>query len=467
MNKICPPSKELYNSFIFDDPKAYTAQCKRKTDNVLRGRVESAFAENLVFITLTYDNVHLPQTYSQLKDLKIFHERITRKKYVVVDTPEIKSDKVIKLDNEHISTSHIWKEKKAAPLKLDGNLYRKKELFTEQDFKNAKHNFKVFREKIGDYRKGQYGLLVRKHLTDFLECLRNDMRQFFNDKNLKLRYIANGEYGENYNRPHYHIVIFNHHPTYDYDNFMRTYWSYGKILQCTTVYKSDESIKKLTAYIVGHTVKKDIGNQYQNELSPCFSQSSNTDGGIGSQLLDTKKMSTLETSNIENSFLRSLNFSLSQWNTKDPLTYEVLDEKSNSYKYPIPRYYRKKIRKYIKLDTRSYFQAQCNCVKQLVTSFCRANNIHGRFDLLPIYYHLGFQSSPQDILEMFAQFNKNLLGDLCNNYANLHTFVASYLNKLRFDDDFKRETFRKKYKHRKQQKKYEDYLKNKGLINLF
>jgi len=50
----------------------------------------------------------------------------------------------------------------------------------------------------------EYGTLVKKHFQDFMKRLRKK----YNKK--KIRYYQCGEYGENFGRPHYHAIIFNH-----------------------------------------------------------------------------------------------------------------------------------------------------------------------------------------------------------------------------------------------------------------
>ena len=50
----------------------------------------------------------------------------------------------------------------------------------------------------------EYGTLVKKHFQDFMKRLRKK----YNKK--KIRYYQCGEYGENFGRPNYHAIIFNH-----------------------------------------------------------------------------------------------------------------------------------------------------------------------------------------------------------------------------------------------------------------
>lgn len=63
------------------------------------------------------------------------------------------------------------------------------------------------------------GTLVKKHLQDFFKRLRKNGKQ-------KIRYYAVGEYGEKYQRPHYHFIVFGA----SYCELVRRVeqdWSYG------------------------------------------------------------------------------------------------------------------------------------------------------------------------------------------------------------------------------------------------
>lgn len=50
-----------------------------------------------------------------------------------------------------------------------------------------------------------HGTLVKKHLQDFFKRYRRWL-----GKTQKIRYLACGEYGEDFSRPHYHAIVFGH-----------------------------------------------------------------------------------------------------------------------------------------------------------------------------------------------------------------------------------------------------------------
>lgn len=455
---------KIYNCFPVPDRKSYKSLCRRKTEMVTRGRVEAAFCQALVFITLTYDSKHLPDTYSKCKDLPLFSQRRTRKKVTFLsDEPSLIPSPICgKLVHNPAHKNYKWIEKDSRPLNLKGNIYRHKQIFTQQDFKNAKHKFQV----SGYHKEREFGLLVPKHLSDFLQCLRNDMRTFYNDSSLRLRFIANGEYGPNTHRPHYHLVIFTNKPKYDFDGFMRTYWIYGKILQCSVVAPDEKSTKKLTAYICGHTVKSDVGNRYQNELSPTFRLSCTFDGGIGCKLLDSDAVNSLPLTDRFN-FIRSLHHSLSAWDKKSPLQYKVDDDVSGKkYPYEFPRYYKDKVLNYLAKDIRQLTESNCTMIKSVISSFCEFYHLSGQFDLLDCYLNIGLCASPSDILTIFICSNLKKMPKFLADVNQISIFVKRFLGKISDDDSLARNTFKKRYENRKQEKRYQEYLSKNHFENI-
>lgn len=429
-----PISSHMYNCHVLPNPDSYTFLCKKKTDWCLRGLVESLFCDSLVFITLTYDNDFLPRTYKKVSQLPCFSQRYTRRK--------VSTD-----------TTKKWVTVKSKPVNTSLNHYRTKDICTEQDFKNAKFRFKEYcNENNKTYKDG---LLIPQHLKDFLTCLRNDIRNTLNNDFFHLRYIANGEYGQNTHRPHYHIVIFNHLKyKYDYYSFVRTYWLFGRIIQVKEVQKNDAAIKKLTSYICGHTVKCDSGNVFQNEFSKPFSLTSTFNGGIGSQLINSDFDSS-------DSFFRSLRFSLSEWDKKAIIKYKIVSDKS-VFEYPFPRYYLKKILGIEKLSDRHFFESQFRSVQNLVRRFCVFAKFFGTFDLLPILSELGLYANPRTLLTYFVLFHKNLANKF-TDIEEISNFVAKFFSKLDADDDAKKKRYKVMYSRRKQSQKYQDYLQKNNL----
>lgn len=75
---------------------------------------------------------------------------------------------------------------------------------------NIKTNEEIIdRDGITYTNDGEWkGTLVPKDLTDFIKRLRRIMEREYNQKS-GIRYMACGEYGEQNERPHYHIIFFN------------------------------------------------------------------------------------------------------------------------------------------------------------------------------------------------------------------------------------------------------------------
>lgn len=429
-----PYNSRIYNGFVLPDVQSYSYACKKKTEMVLRGRVEAAFCENLVFITLTYDRKHLPTTFSQVQSLPIFHQRESRKRF--------------KKFSDDFRFDYVWKTRNSHPLNLTDNLYRRFELMSESDFKNAKFRFMH----SDDPQKDFCGLLVPDHLSDFLKFLRDAIRIHYNDKSLHLRFLANGEYGQTKgctHRPHYHILIFNHFKDFDYDFFTRSYWDKAKIIQVDTVPLGYYAVQRITSYVYAHTAKVDDGNRYQNELSPTFRLMSTFGGGIGHQLTDTRLMRQ-----CNDSVLRSLSFSLSAWNKRDSIKFQSHDERGFVYEYEIPRFFKDRVTKYQRLDFRTLTQSMCNSIIGLITNFCRFANIFGNFDLLTVFYNIGLCASPLDVLKYFYVNNYKILANIFGNSDIFCNIAANYLKNLSDVDNMKRQVYRERYANRKQQQKY-------------
>lgn len=495
--KKTPYAEEVREGFILPDTNSYTYACKKKSEMVLRGRVEAAFCKQLVFITLTYDRKHLPTTYKDVESLPIFHVRETRKRIEKVDSQLFKikiseNGKVKKTRSfysdwydlaltrysdydcsisqqfEYVpipetNTCYIdpecfdgkkWITKKSRPLDLSKNQFRKYEVMTEQDFKNAKFNWTHSDSK----QKDHFGLLVPEHLYEFLQLMRDAVRVHYNNKKLHLRFLANGEYGQTEgctHRPHYHILIFSNFVDFDWDAHMRLFWNKARILQCDVIDSSNcVAVKRITAYVYAHTAKVDDGNQYQNEMSPTFRTMSTYEGGIGCQLTDPKKFKDLPL-NCQSLFLRSLSFSLSAWKGKDSLKFTTTDHKGNLYEYEVPRYYKDKRLNYQNLDTRSYYTALYRGVVSLCESFMYYCNIYRNdFDLLTVFYNIGSCASPLDVLTFFYINNYKKFQ---KNFADINVFrniALSFLEGLHIADNVAREVFRSRYANRKQNQKY-------------
>lgn len=480
MRKKTPFENKVFNAFPLPDRTSYSAQCRRKTDMVTRGRVEAAFADNLIFVTLTYDKDHLPTTYNDLKNIQLFHQRITRKK-ISTPTPKIRpilGDDFFLIENDYDDLKTKWIEKNSRPLNLKGNIFRHKEIFTEQDFKNAKHKFKLT---YPDCPKKNYSLLRPSDLSDYLQFLRDTIRIDTNNPQFRLRFIANGEYGEHTFRCHFHCVIFNSLCIKDangkditefyFETLTRMFWSYGKIIQVKLVQKSDTSIKKLTAYIVGHTVKNDSGNKYQSELSPAFRLMSTYDGGIGYQLTDKKLMqqyiNDLDLTRLskDDLFVSSLNFSLSSWDKKSELKYKI-DTGKEVYSYEFPRYYKDKVQGYLNKNERVVEVSRCRMIRNLIRQFCEYYCLHDIYDLLDVFYNVGICEDVADILTLFMISNREKLQFFLAHSDNYRNIAVSFLESVKKSDTISRAVYRKRYANRKQEKKYLTYLRENGYYDL-
>ena len=144
---------------------------------------------------------------------------------------------------------------------------------------------------------------------------KQDLQKFFKRlrKNLggrKIKYFACGEYGENYGRPHYHIILFGVDGITELSSIERS-WLLG-FISCGSV--SDSSAN----YVARYTVKGGLSDEecYKRGLQPQFLVMSRRPG-IGANLANCKDYQT---------WIANNGFCVSK-----------------GIKYPVPRYYKSKL----------------------------------------------------------------------------------------------------------------------------
>lgn len=169
------------------------------------------------FVTLTYDEVHLPVVDASVLFSSADNEVVSlQQNYdfnedfstpVVVNTPELR-DSIV--------------------------LYNKHRTF-------YKNNYSVNRNV--SYENNQIAVLVNRHLQLFIKRFRKYVSQHYNEK---IRYYAVGEYGVQSLRPHWHIIFFYSSPDLarDFEDvlqfgtvqrpiqtpvFLRSLWKFGYI----------------------------------------------------------------------------------------------------------------------------------------------------------------------------------------------------------------------------------------------
>ncbi len=115
--------------------------------------------------------------------------------------------------------------------------------------------------------------LFQKHLTDFLKRLRYYL------KDVKIRYFACGEYGDETFRPHYHVIIFGWRPDdivfykpskdgfyYYFSEFLDSVWTHGRVIVADATYET-------CAYVARYVTKKlngDAGKEKYEGIQPEF-----------------------------------------------------------------------------------------------------------------------------------------------------------------------------------------------------
>lgn len=143
------------------------------------------------------------------------------------------------------------------------------------------------------------GSLVPKHLQKFLKRLRKQTK-------LKLRFYASGEYGEEKQRPHYHLIIFG----CDFED--KQFYKYGKtglpVYTSATLHKiwtaGQATIGNVTfesaAYVARYTCKKITGDkaaEHYKGKEPEFGRMSRRPG-IGAEWFNKYKEQTINHDNV-------------------------------------------------------------------------------------------------------------------------------------------------------------------------
>lgn len=112
------------------------------------------------------------------------------------------------------------------------------------------------------------------------------------EENSHLRYFCTGEYGDISHRAHYHgcIMLPRDVSHMDFVNLVRRNWvdEFGKEIGCTNI----QPIETLGAcnYVAKHQVKECDGSEFQKFVSPIFARYSIYGGGLGRILKNDDKM---------------------------------------------------------------------------------------------------------------------------------------------------------------------------------
>lgn len=147
-------------------------------------------------------------------------------------------------------------------------------------------------------------ILVKRHLQLFIKRLRKKQAKLSNDK---LVYYACGEYGGLTNRPHYHIILFNLHPSLMFDGVLGDIWKMGdvRVDECNI-----QTIQYTTKYVMkSHNIPDP---DYQQEFSLMSK-------GIGTNFLTPQ---------------------MTKFYQNDPKNYVIWKD---GQKLSMPRYYKEKL----------------------------------------------------------------------------------------------------------------------------
>lgn len=227
-----PDGTDTLQFFPCGEPTCYACGCTSRAEVALRMRYEMQDSYNVkkYFITLTYDDKHLPCCIPDEYRQNVLN-------YIsLLPIGERRYDFCV-LVRSHLSN---FMEKLLDEFRLQ-------------------------------YCNGRYNE-HKKVVTD--------------EQNTLLRFYATGEYGDISHRPHYHAVICFPRVVnlFDVINLLQDCWDFGNF--------DVEPVDTLGAvnYVAKHEVKECFGSDFQQLVAPIFSSRSNYHGGIGRIMLKDEVM---------------------------------------------------------------------------------------------------------------------------------------------------------------------------------
>lgn len=126
-----------------------------------------------------------------------------------------------------------------------------------------------------------------------------------------VRYYFTAEYGDAFNRPHYHALLYFPHefdkkPLQEVKRILQNIWQYGRV----DVQKVNRAA---IAYVGKHCIKDCQGNLYQRKNAPIFAKMSRYRGGIGIGFYLRNKDKYKSYSECRNVLNGSYSFSMPAW----------------------------------------------------------------------------------------------------------------------------------------------------------
>lgn len=226
--------------------KCLECQNQSRAEWVLRCIYELKVNKYPYFITLTYDDEHLPSDYLDDVERKSIFDGI--KVGVINDYGDFL------LNKEHLS------------LFLKGFNKDFIRQFHRLELSNVLHYRKLLslaRNSQNYSAIQQYKCYLKEHVLP------------------RCRYMATGEYGTLNHRPHYHILLFSPEKlsVQDVQNLSNNNWHYGNV--DVQIPDTDTAVFN---YVCKHQVKEDFGSKFQSLAAPIFKKCSTYNGGIGFNL---------------------------------------------------------------------------------------------------------------------------------------------------------------------------------------
>lgn len=281
---------KIVNGLPLPCGKCFACQCSKRFAWAFRLYQEFKASAASAFVTLTYDDLHVPDSVFYRVKKTVQRTVINRK------TGEVKQGE-FKIYALETNRAVIFRKKQKYELK---------------------------------FHICNFHALNRFHVSKFLKDLQKFSKVKFSGQ--LTRYYLIGEYGDSETeRPHYHALLF--FPEQldlenDFKSILTRIWDKGNVKIEQVTYGSIN-------YVGKHQIKECAGNFYQRSESPIFARCSRYKGGLGKQYLTDSTLRFHLSNKKNNSYCISFGFRipLPQFYRKkiwdENLTLEELQELQN------------------------------------------------------------------------------------------------------------------------------------------
>ena len=274
----------------------YACQCNKRAEFAVRCKYEMADPRNKTchFITLTYDDGHLPMMAPRGFDpmrINRYNQCLgyTQRRY---DYSLLRKDHAMKFLKD---MNLMLREKYVRPL-----YYYHKYDKEKRPIKNlAGYNLRSVRDIYRDFCRRSQALPPEERP----KFAKSDYKPMY-PPDSTFRIYMTGEYGDLTHRSHYHLIIFSPVELHkaDYMTMLEKCWPYGN----TNVGLSCKAAA--CNYVAKHQVKSCMGNNFQQLVAPIFSLMTRHQGSIGRTMLDDQSLRLKRQNLLMHMILKKMEF---------------------------------------------------------------------------------------------------------------------------------------------------------------